>query len=284
MQTGQMDDVRQSELCARFAELHRERPLLLANAWDAGSARMLASMGFPAIATTSSGTALRSGRLDYAIDLDTSIAVAAELAAAVDVPVSVDFEDGFGSRPETVAAHVERLIATGVAGFSIEDYTRDAERPIYEKGASIERVGAAAEVAHAGPARLVLTARTELLTNRAGHRDRADALAEVVDRLQSYEQAGADVLFAPGLRTLDEIAQVVDAVNLPVSVMAVPGLAPVADLGAAGVARVSLAGWLAYAAMDGLRSAALEVLEHGTYGFTSGLAATRDAIAESFSP
>lgn len=277
-----MDDVLQSKQCERFADLHHDRPFLLANAWDTGSARLLESMGFPALASTSSGTALRTGRLDYEIDLDTSIAVAAELAAAVDVPVSVDFEDGFGSQPETVAANVEQLIATGVAGFSIEDYTRSIDHPIHDVGLSSERVAAAAEVAHSGPARLVLTARTELLTNRAGSRDRVDALAEVIERLQRYQLAGADVLFAPGLRTPEEISQVVSAVDLPVSVMAVPGLPRVSDLGALGVARVSLAGWLAYAAMDGLRSAALEVIDHGTFEFTAGLAATREAIAETF--
>ena len=277
-----MDDELHRRRCERFAELHRERPFLLANAWDAGSARLLASMGFPALATTSSGAALRTGHLDYGIDLDTSIGGAAELVAAVDVPVSVDFEDGFASQPEAVAANVDRLIGTGVAGFSIEDYTRNSDRPIHDAGLAGERVAAAAEVAHSGAAHLVLTARTELLTNRAPGRDRADALAEVVERLQRYQQAGADVLFAPGLRTAAEISQVVAAVDLPVSVMAVPGLPPVGELGALGVARVSLAGWFAYAAMDGMRSAALEVLDHGTFEFTGGLADIRAAIAETF--
>lgn len=280
--TDAVDDPAQIQRCERFTDLHDERPFVLANAWDAGSARMLESMGFPALATTSSGTALRAGRLDYHIDADTSIAVAAELAAAVEVPVSVDFEDGFGLQPESVAANVERLVATGVAGFSIEDYTRDSDHPIHEVDLASERIAAAAEVAHAGPARLVLTARTELLTNRSGRSDRAAVLAEVVERLRRYQLAGADVLFAPGLRTPEEITLVLSAVDLPVSVMAVPGLASVADLGALGVARVSLAGWLAYAAMDGLRAAALEVVEHGTFEFTRGLTATRESIVETF--
>ena len=256
----------------------------MANAWDAGSARLLESMGFPALATTSSGTALRTGRLDYQIDLDTSIAVAAELADAVDIPVSVDFEDGFGDRPETVADNVARLIESGVAGFSIEDYTRDGDNPIHDLDLAAERVAAAAEVAHTGPAQLVLTARSEVLTTRAARQDRSAALAEAIDRLHRYQSAGADVLFVPGLLTREEIARVISEVDQPISVMAVPGLPPVQDLGDLGVARVSLAGWLVYAAMDGMRTAASEVIEHGTFGFTAGLGATRAAIADTFNP
>lgn len=282
MQTEFMDIERQGIRCEEFALLHRNRPFLLANAWDAGSARLLQVLGFPALATTSSGTALRTGCLDYQIGVDTSIAVAAELAAAVDVPVSVDFEDGFAVEPADVAANVQRLIGTGVAGFSIEDYTRNQDQPIYDAGAAVERIAAAAEVAHAGAARVVLTARTEMLTGRAGIQNRTEALDAVIERLQRYEQAGADVLFAPGLRTTDEIGRVVSAVSLPVSVMAVPGLPSVNELGALGVARVSVAGWLAYAAMDGVRSAALEVLEHGTFEFTAELGAIRELITETF--
>jgi 2-methylisocitrate lyase-like PEP mutase family enzyme len=261
-----MDD---STLHARrraFLDLHhQDGPFLLGNAWDAGSARLLAAVGYPALATTSSGAAMRTGRLDYQIDKDTALAAGSELAAAVDVPVSVDFEDGFGADPDAVAENVAELAGTGVAGCSIEDYTRDVNRPIYDIGAAVERVTAAAESAHAGPGPLVLTARTELLLHGAG------GLDDVIDRLQRYQEAGADVLFAPGLDSADDIAAVVQAVELPVSVMALPGSPTVPALAALGVKRVSLGAWFAYAALRGLHTAALEVIEHGTFEFTSGM-------------
>ena len=277
-----MDDDAQRARSTRFDELHRHGPFVLANAWDAGSARLLESMGFPAIATTSSGTALRAGMLDYEIDLTTSIEVAAEIAGAVEVPVSVDFEDGFGSDPVTVAANVERLASTGIAGFSIEDFSRDDEAPIRELEPAIERVAAAADAAHARAVPLVLTARAEALLHRDGTRDRSDVLADVILRLQRYQEAGADVLFAPGLRSAEEVARVVDNVDRPVSVLAVPGLPSIAELGRLGVARVSLGGWLAYAAMDGLRSAAHEVIERGTFEFTEGLGTVRALVGDAF--
>lgn len=279
-----MDDAiaAQPERCERFLELHLQRPFVMANAWDAGSARLCEVLGFPAIATTSSGSALRAGLLDYQIDLSSSIEIAAELARAVEIPVSVDFEDGFAAEPATVASNVASLAAAGVAGASIEDYTRDVDDPIHGIEAAVERVEAAAEAAHGGPARLVLTARTEILTNRGPTLDRQAALAAVIERLQRYQEVGADVLFAPGLRDPADIAAVVAAVDAPVSIMAMPGVPSVAELGELGVSRVSLAGWLAYAAMDGARSAATEVLQHGTFEFMDGLPTIRGIVADSF--
>jgi 2-methylisocitrate lyase-like PEP mutase family enzyme len=272
-----MDNDTHSARCKAFLDLHhRDEAFLLGNAWDGGSARVLAALGYPALATTSAGAAMRTGRLDYQIDKATAIAAGAELAAAVDVPVSVDYEDGFGADAETVAENVVELAATGVAGCSIEDYTRDAEHPIHDIDLAAERVGAAAEAAHAGPARLVLTARTEVLLHRAGD------LEVAIARLQRYQEAGADVVFVPGVRSADDIAAVVNAVDLPVSVMALPGMPPVAELAALGVRRVSMAAWFTYAALQGLRAAATEVVEHGTYGFMDDLGGIRQLTADNF--
>lgn len=272
-----MDDDATIARCNHFLELHhRGEAFLLGNAWDAGSARLLAAIGYPAVATTSAGAAMRTGRLDYGINKQTAIAAATELAAAVDVPVSVDFEDGFAVEPAPVAEHVRELAETGVAGCSIEDYTRDGERPIHDIDLAVERVTAAAEAAHSGPGRLVLTARTELLVNRAGD------LGEAITRLQRYQEAGADVLFVPGIRSIDDIATVVRSVDRPVSVMALPGTPPVAELSGIGVARVSLAAWFAYAAMRGLQVAASEVADNGTYGFMDDLQDIRRLTNEAF--
>lgn len=263
--------------CQRFLDLHRgDEAFLLGNAWDAGSARILAALGYPAVATTSAGAAMRTGRLDYGIDREASITAGAELAAAVEVPVSVDFEDGFADDAETVATNVRQLASTGVAGCSIEDFTRDEQNPIHGIDAAAERVRAAADAAHQGPARLVLTARTELLVNEAG------TLGEAIERLQRYQEAGADVLFVPGLRSADDIATVVGAVDLPVSVMVLPGTPSVAELSGLGVSRVSMAAWFTYAALQGLLTAATEVVEHGTYDFIDDLADIRRFSGQAF--
>ena len=277
-----MDDHEQSSRCAAFLALHERRPFVMANAWDAGSARLCEALGFPAVATTSSGSALRLGKLDYQLDLAASLDIAGELAAAVDLPVSVDFEDGFATAPGDVAANVTALAATGVAGVSVEDYTRDPADPIYPVDDAVERVRAAVEAAHAGPARLVLSARTEILTNRGPGFDKDTALAAVVDRLQRFQDAGADVLFAPGLRAADDISAVLRSIDRPLSLMAMPGVPSVRELGDLGVARVSLASWFAYAALEGVRSAASEVLDHGTFGFMDDLGPLRQIVAERF--
>ena len=266
----------------RFAELHRGDLFLIGNVWDAGSARLVETIGFPALATTSSGTALHHGTLDYDVDVETVIADAAAIVEATELPVSVDFEDGFGVDEAAVATHAGALRAVGVAGFSVEDYTRDRDAPIHDLDVAVARLTAAIDEAHRGPAPLVVTARTELLTNRAAGVVGDDPIGQVITRLQRFQEAGADVLFAPGLRSIDDIAAVVAAVDRPVSVMALPGMAPVEALAEVGVARVSVAGWLARAAMEGLRAAALEVIEEGTFGFMDDLGEVGDLIASSF--
>jgi 2-methylisocitrate lyase-like PEP mutase family enzyme len=242
-----------------FLDLHVPgRPLLLANAWDPGSAKLLASLGFPALATTSSGFAATLGRLDYAVTRDEALAHAAALVEAVDVPVSADLENGFGDAPADVAETVRRAVDAGLAGCSIEDATGRDGDPIYEPGVAAERVAAAAEAA-AG--RLVLTARAE------NHLHSRPDLDDTIARLQSFAQAGADVLYAPGLRRIEDIRAVVDAVDRPVNVLALPGAPPVAELAAAGVARVSVGGAFAFAALGAAVEAARELLERGTYDF-----------------
>ena len=263
---------------AQFLELHRKgEPLLQPNAWDAGSACLLASLGFQALATTSSGFAASVGRVDGQVTRDEALTHGAALAAAVDVPVAADTENGFAHDPAGVADTVTRACATGLAGCSVEDYAGHAEDYLYDIGLATERIAAAAEAAHRGPVQLVLTARAE--NHIRGHDDVADTIA----RLQAYQEAGADVLFAPGLHTIEGIRAVVTSVDRPVNVLALPGCPPVAELAEAGVARVSVGGAFAFAAYGGLIDAAAELRDHGTYGYWARVgpagAALRDALA-----
>lgn len=268
----------QGELAAHFLELHRgESPLQLPNPWDAGSAKLLQSLGFQALATTSSGSAATLGLLDGALDRDQALAHAAAIVAACELPVSADLESGFARDADGVAETVRLALEAGLAGCSIEDHSGDADAPIYELAEASERVAAAAEAAHAGPVHLVLTARAENYLH--GRKDLSDTIA----RLQAYERAGADVLYAPGLSELDEIRQVVEAVGLPVNVLARPGAPSVAELTSAGVARVSVGGAFAFAALGAVVEAASELREQGTYGFSErasvGVKAARAAFA-----
>lgn len=267
----------QAEKARRFLELHRgEAPLLLANAWDRGSAKLLASLGFDALATTSGGFAATLGRLDGSVTREEALAHCAEIVAASDLPVSADLENGFAHDPAGVAETIAMALDAGLAGCSIEDYSGDADAPIYELAHASERVTAAVEAAHAGPVHLVLTARAE---NHV--RGRTD-LDDTIERLRAYEQAGADVLFAPGLTELADIRRVVDAVGLPVNVLALASAPPVAELASVGVARVSVGGAFAYAALGAVVDAASELREHGTYGYWEhvrvGARAVRDAF------
>ncbi len=262
---------------ARFAALHRgESPLLLPNPWDSGSARLLESLGFDALATTSGGHAATLGRLDGAVTREEAIAHAAAIAAATELPVSADLEDGFADDPAGVAATVELALAAGLAGGSIEDATGRPEAPIHDAGLAAERVAAAAKVAHGGPVRFVLTARAENYLH--GVTDLADTVA----RLQAYERAGADVLYAPGLTDLEDIRAVVAAVSLPVNVLALPGTPPVAELAAAGVSRISVGSAFAFAALDAVVEAAQELRERGTYGFSDRAGAGSKAARVAF--
>jgi 2-methylisocitrate lyase-like PEP mutase family enzyme len=261
----------------RFLALHHQpQPLLLPNPWDLGSAKLLAWLGFSALATTSSGFAGTVGRLDGGVTRDEALAHAAAIVRATDLPVSADLENGFADSPAEVAETMQLAAMAGLAGCSVEDFTGRADDPIYEAPLAAERITAAAEVAASGPIRLVLTARAENYLH--GRPDLADTIA----RLQAYQEAGADVLYAPGLTDLADIRQVVTSVDLPVNVLALPGGPPISELAAAGVRRVSVGGSFAFAALGALVQAATELREEGTYGFGSlaavGRAAARDAF------
>jgi 2-methylisocitrate lyase-like PEP mutase family enzyme len=243
----------------RFLELHQPgTPLLMPNPWDAGSAKLLQSQGFQALATTSSGFAATLGRLDGSVTREEAIAHSAAIVDAVDVPVSADLENGFADDPDGVAQTIRLAVDAGLAGCSIEDFTGRDDDPIYDAGAARERIAAAVDAA-AG--QIVLTARAENLLH--GRTDLADTIA----RLQSFQEAGADVLYAPGLRSLDDIRSVVESVDRPVNVLALPGGPVVAELAQAGVSRISVGGGFAYVALGAVVGASRELLDQGTYGF-----------------
>src|SRR5829696_7320258 len=207
-----------TELTDRFRALHDPaQPLLLPNPWDAGSAKLLEALGFQALATTSSGFAATLGRLDGSVTRDEAIAHSATVVAATGLPVSADLENAFADDPAGVAQTVRLAIDAGLAGCSVEDFTGREDDPIYSSGAATERIAAAAEAAHAGPRRLVLTARSENYLH--GRKDLGDTIA----RLQAFQEAGADVLYAPGLTRIEDIRSVVGSVDRPVNVLALPG-------------------------------------------------------------
>jgi 2-methylisocitrate lyase-like PEP mutase family enzyme len=268
----------QADRAERFKALH-EGPglLLIPNPWDPGSAKLLASLGFKALATTSGGSAATLGRLDGSMALKEAIASAAAIVEATDLPVSADLENGFAEDAAGVAETMRLAIDAGLAGASIEDYTRSEEK-LYDIGLASERVAAAAEAAHGGPSRLVLTARAE------NHLYGVTDLSDTIARLQAYQEAGADVLYAPGLSRLEDIRQVVSSVDRPVNVLGRPGAPSVAELAAVGVRRVSVGGAFAYAALGAAVEAASELLDEGTYGYFEragvGLQAARSAFAE----
>jgi 2-methylisocitrate lyase-like PEP mutase family enzyme len=263
----------------QFLALHRRgRPLLQPNAWDVGSARLLVALGFEAIATTSGGFAATLGRLDGSVTRDEALAHGAQLAAAVPVPVAADTENGFADTPDGVVETVRLACDTGVAGCSIEDFTRRAEDPIYDKGLATERIAAAAHAAHDGPRQLVLTARAE--NHIRGRPDLADTIA----RLQAYQTAGADVLFAPGLTAPEDIGVVVSSVDRPVNVLVLPGCPPVEELASIGVARISVGGAFALVALSGLVDAATELKERGTCGYWDKVSAVRSPLRVAFDP
>jgi 2-methylisocitrate lyase-like PEP mutase family enzyme len=268
----------QAEKASRFLTLHRsERPLLLPNPWDRGSARLLAWLGFQALATTSSGHAATLGRLDGSVTREEALAHAASIVAATDLPVSADLEKAFADEPAGVAETVQLALEAGLAGCSVEDFSGREDAPIYDPGLAAERVAAAAEAAHAGPVHLVLTARAENWLH--GRPELGDTIA----RLQAYQEAGADVLYAPGLERLEDIRQLVASVDRPVNVLALPGAPTVPELAAAGVSRVSVGGAFAFAAVGAAVEAARELREEGTYRFweqaRAGAKAARAAFA-----
>jgi 2-methylisocitrate lyase-like PEP mutase family enzyme len=267
----------QAELARRFLQLHHgDAPLLLANAWDRGSAVLLASLGFDALATTSSGFAATLGRRDGHITREQALEHSATIGGASELPVSADLENGFADDAAGVAQTIGLAIEAGLAGCSVEDYSTDDEAPIYELAEATERVAAAAEAAHSGPVHLVLTARAENYLH-----GRAD-LDDTIERLRAYERAGADVLYAPGLTDLQDIGRVVESVELPVNVLAWPGAPPVAELAAVGVKRVSVGGAFAFAALGEVVAAARELREQGTYGFWQSAKAGAQAARSAF--
>jgi 2-methylisocitrate lyase-like PEP mutase family enzyme len=267
----------QSEKAALFLELHRPgNPLLLPNPWDQGSARVLASLGFQALATTSSGYAATLGRLDGTVSRDEALAHAAAIVAATELPVSADLENCYADNAAGVARTVALAVEAGLAGCSLEDSNGDENDPIYHIGEATERVAAAANAAHSGPVHLVLTARAENYLH--GRPD----LTDTIVRLQAYQAAGADVLYAPGLTSLADIRQVVRELDRPVNVLAFSGAPSVGELAGAGVSRVSVGGAFAFAALGALAEAAIELRDQGTYGYLAASAVGRQAIRRAF--
>jgi 2-methylisocitrate lyase-like PEP mutase family enzyme len=254
---------------ARFRELHARGIFVIANAWDAGSARILAGLGFPAVATSSGAMANTFGRLDGRVSREEAIAHGRALAEAIDIPVSADLENGFGDAPEDAAETIRRAAGAGLAGGSIEDYSGKA---VYDMAHAVERIEAAVQAARGAPHGFVLTARAENFIR--GHPD----LEDTIRRLQAYERAGADVLFAPGLPDLAAVKAVCQALGKPFNFMVgIPGKSwPLAQLEAAGVRRVSLATSLYKAAVTGLVLAAREIREKGTFGYVEGAIASKE--------
>ncbi len=255
-----------TEKARRFRELHHAAGIFVVpNPWDVVSARLLETRGFRALATSSAVAAALLGKADNSITRDDALAHARLIASAVEVPVSADLENGFGAEPETVAETIRLAGAAGLAGGSIEDYTGDPSAPLFDVEFAAQRVAAAVDAARRLGYPFVVTARSENLLHE-GH----ESVDETIRRLQAYEAAGADVLFAPGLRKLDDIRCVCAAVRKPVNLMAsIPGAGfTLRDLEAAGVKRVSLAASLYRAALSGVDSAAREILEHGTFDYT----------------
>jgi 2-methylisocitrate lyase-like PEP mutase family enzyme len=262
---------------ATFKALHqRERPLLMPNPWDAGSASLLASLGFEALATTSSGHAATLGRLDYHVTREDALANAARIVEATELPVSADLENCFAAESDGVAQTIRLAIGVGLTGCSIEDFSGNEQDPIYERSRAAERVAAAAEAAHSGADKLVLTARAENYLH--GRPDLADTIA----RLEAYQEAGADVLYAPGLTDIEDIRRLVDSLDRPVNVLALGGAPPVQALARVGVSRISVGGAFAFVALGAVVEAANEFRERGTYGYAELAAAGRRAAQVAF--
>jgi len=261
----------------RFRALHVPgTPLLMPNAWDPGSARLFAAIGCQAIATTSGGFAASQGRIDGAMTRDEVLAHCGALVASVDIPVSADLENCFADEPADVAATIAAAIDEGLAGGSVEDFTRNREEPIYELAQAAERVRAAAEVAHAGPVPFVLTARAENYLH--GRQDLADTIA----RLQAYQEAGADVLFAPRVVDRAELRRVMVEVDRPVSVLITPGAPTVDELAAIGVARISVGGAIAAASYGFAVAAITGLREQGTPNYWDLAATVRTVMQAAF--
>jgi 2-methylisocitrate lyase-like PEP mutase family enzyme len=268
--------VSQNDKAKRFSALHQgPRAFVIANPWDAGSARVLAALGFPALATSSGAKAGVLGKLDGKVTRDESLANARLIVEATDLPVSADLEKCFGDAPSMVAETIRLAASVGLVGGSVEDATGDKDRPLYDIGQATERVAAAVAAARALPFPFILTARTENFLRGNPNLD------DVIKRLRAFEKAGADVLMAPGLPDLAAVRAVCSAVSKPVNFMAgIKGKSfTVAELQAAGVRRISLATSLYRMAMTGVVEAAREVKDKGTFGYLDRSIPTPDLNA-----
>jgi len=266
----------QSEKAARFAALHaRDGVFVMPNPWDAASARALTALGFEALATTSSGFAIQIGERDAArqVDRATALANCRAICEATDLPVNGDLENCYADAPEDAAKTIPLAAEAGLAGCSIEDFSCDPAVGIYDFDLSVERVHAAVEAARALPGPFTLTARAENLI-----RNRKD-LDDTIRRLQAYEKAGADVLYAPGMADIDMLRTVLASIGKPFNLLigSDNSRLTVADARAAGVKRISVGGALARAAATGFLNAAREIAEHGTFRYGAGLVG-RDAL------
>jgi 2-methylisocitrate lyase-like PEP mutase family enzyme len=256
--------VSQNEKAVRFRALHEgQGAFVIPNPWDVGSARILAGLGFQALATSSAASASALGRRDGDLTREEALAHARLIVNATDLPVSADLEKGFGDEPEVVAETIRLAAEAGLVGCTIEDATRNQDRPLYDFGLAVERIASAAQAAHALPFPFVLTARAHGLLYANPNLD------ETISRLQAFERAGADVLFAPGLPDLAAVRAVCAAVSKPVNFMV--GIKeksfPLSELAAAGVKRISLATSLYRAAMTAFLDAANEVRDKGEFSF-----------------
>jgi 2-methylisocitrate lyase-like PEP mutase family enzyme len=245
----------------RFRRLHESGCFVIPNPWDIGSARVLVQLGFPALATTSSGFAWTLGRADNNVTLDEALAHFRALSHAVDVPINGDFEGAFAVEPEGVAKNVRAATATGIAGVSVEDSTGNAANPLFEFSLAVARVAAARKAIDESKTGVQLTARSEGFI--AGRPD----LNETIRRLTAFAEAGADVLYAPGIRNIADIKAVLNAVSpKPVNALVGGDFTTVEELAALGVRRISVGGALARTAWTGFLNAAREIANHGTFG------------------
>jgi 2-methylisocitrate lyase-like PEP mutase family enzyme len=249
-----------ADRCRVFRQLHQSGCFVIPNPWDLGSARLLTQLGFPALATTSSGFAWSLGRRDNHVSLQETLAHLRSIAHGVEVPVNADFEGGFASAPDAVAANVTAATATGIAGLSIEDSTGDGSRPLFDLSLAVQRIQAARRAIDESGTGILLTGRSEGFI--VGRPD----LAETLRRLSAYADAGADCLYAPGIRSTADIAAVVKAVApKPVNVLVGGDFATVSGLADLGVRRISVGGALARAAWTGFLEAAKEIAARGTF-------------------
>jgi methylisocitrate lyase len=262
------------ERVTTFRSLHETGCFVMPNPWDAGSARYLASLGFRALATTSSGFAWSIGRPDNGVTVDDAVNHLRTMAGAVDLPINADFEGGFAIEPDGVATNVARAVTTGIAGVSIEDSTGDADAPLFDFALSVERIRAARRAIDASGTGVLLTGRSEGFI--VGRPD----LAATTARLRAYGEAGADCVYAPGLRSLSDITAVVRAVSpKPVNVLVGSDFTSVAEMAGAGVRRISVGGALSRAAWASFMRATTEIARDGSFAGLAGAASSADIEA-----